>query len=180
VSELSQIDQRIEDAFAAITSQQALFVRAYVESGEDGQEAAKIAGYCPGKKGKAQANGLSASASRLLNKKKQPKIAEAIAALQAKANDVCIINTEWWLKETKKTYDKCSQAEEIEVFENGEKKGTGEFKFDSSGATKCLDMIGKHLGVYAPEEKKVSIDDTLKGILDDISGRTTGLPNKRG
>ncbi|OUR99234.1 hypothetical protein A9Q81_11710 [Gammaproteobacteria bacterium 42_54_T18] len=177
MSELSKVDQRIEDAFEDISPQQAIFVREYVENGANGPAAAAKAKYCPKKKGKERQNGLNATASRLLNKKKMPRIAEAIAALQAKMNDVCVINTEWWLRETKKTYDKCSQAEEIEIFEDGVKKGSGEFKFDSAGATKCLDMMGKHLGVYAPEEKKHSVDDTLKTILDNMSGRTTGLPN---
>ena len=108
-----------------------------------------------------------------------PKIAEAIAALHAKANDICMINTEWWLLNVKRLHDKCSQVEEVIIVENGVRVGTGEYKFDSAGSGKALDMIGKHLGVYAPEEKKHSVDDTLKTILDGMSGRTTGLPNAR-
>lgn len=176
-AKLSEIDQRVEDAFAKLSPQQADFVRAHVENGGDGKAAADTAGYCPKSKGDKRNNSLKSTASRLLSKKTSPKICEAIAAMQAKANDLCMIDTHWWLLNTKKTFDKCSQAEEIMVFEGGEKVGTGEFRFDSAGATKCLDMIGKHLGVYAPAEVKHNVDDTLKSILEGMSGKTTGLPS---
>ena len=70
---LSEIDQRIEDAFEELSAQQAIFVREYVDNGANGPAAAAAADYCPGKDGKARQNGLNAQASRLLNKKRCPK-----------------------------------------------------------------------------------------------------------
>ena len=58
------------------------------------------------------------------------------------------IDAAWVLRRAVKINDMCMQAEPVMV--GGEP--TGEYKFDSTGANKSLDTIGKHIDVQAFNE----------------------------
>jgi phage terminase small subunit len=67
-------------------------------------------------------------------------IAERIQELMSKRSKKVEINGEWVLSKLKQVAERCMQEEK--VMSQGEP--TGEFKFDSSGANKALELIGKH------------------------------------
>lgn len=66
------------------------------------------------------------------------------------------ITQEWVLNRFKEISDRCMTAEP--VFDN-DGQPTGEYKFDSSGANKATEMIGKHLGFFEKDndQSKTSI-----------------------
>lgn len=76
-------------------------------------------------------------------------IQERIAELKAGREERLQIDADWVLRQAVKVHERCMQAEPIIV--NGE--STGEYKFDSSGANKALELVGKHVNVQAWKEK---------------------------
>ncbi len=170
-------------AFSALNPRQAEFVRAYCEQGCVGlADAADKAGFCPKDKDskdpevmRQRRQRLSATGAQLI---RQPKIKLAIEALNNQVTEQCIVDIQWWIKSCVDLHSKCCQLEAVkERNEEGEMVETGEYRFDSAGASRALDMIGKHLGAYAPVEHKLGIDETLEDVLKTISGKSTGLPN---
>jgi hypothetical protein len=79
-------------------------------------------------------------------KKAVKKIARAAAK---DAANKAALDATFVLLAAKETFDRCMQK--IPVMENG--KHNGEWRFDSSGACKAIDIIAKHRGVqaYVPE-----------------------------
>lgn len=65
------------------------------------------------------------------------------------------IDFEWLLKNFKAVAERCMQAEPV-LIPDGEGGWieSGEFKFDSSGAIKALENIGKHLGFFEVDNKQ--------------------------
>lgn len=60
------------------------------------------------------------------------------------------LTQEWVLQKLEECVKKSMQEEEIQKwdYENKCMTGTGEYIYDSKGATKALELIGKHLGMY--------------------------------
>lgn len=76
----------------------------------------------------------------------------------------------WVLKRLMEISDRSMQAEPVMEFDYTEKKlvETGEYQFDSSGANKATELIGKHLGMFKETIKhEGSMNVTF---VDDISG----------
>ncbi|HBF39786.1 MAG TPA: terminase small subunit [Firmicutes bacterium] len=95
-------------------------------------------------------------ASRLL---RNVKVSARIEELQKKVIDKIGLNQEWVLKELQRVYSRCIVPEEIEKWDYEQRQliGTGEFMFDSKGANRSLELLGKHLGMFAD---KLKIEDT--------------------
>lgn len=68
------------------------------------------------------------------------------------------LSHQWVLDRLKSISDRCMQAEAVMMYVDGEQVPTGEFKFDSSGANKATELIGKHLGMFPTK-----VDMTSKG-----------------
>ena len=62
------------------------------------------------------------------------------------------------------TYAKCCKPVPVMQFVNGEKEETGEYLFDSRGALRALELLGKHLGVFDGRPG----DETGVQIIDDL------------
>lgn len=105
-------------------------------------------------------------------------IEERKAELSAKAH----ISIEYVLINTKKTLERCLQAEPVMTFDYEQKEyvqvtnkdGQGVFQFDSKGATKALELLGKYKGMF--NEK---LDVRHSGaigvqIIDDVHGDPNG------
>lgn len=62
--------------------------------------------------------------------------------------------------------EKAQQAEEVMVFNYDTKQmeGTGEYKFDSNGANKALELIGRHLGLWQ-DKLKLETPNALELII---------------
>jgi len=98
----------------------------------------------------------------------KPELQEKIAELMQERSNKTKIDAEWVLKAAKQVFDRCMQAEP--VFVAGEP--TGEYKFDSSGANKALDTIGKHVDVQAFNEKKTT--EVTHKLDKPLAERLTG------
>ncbi len=81
---------------------------------------------------------------------KKPYIAAEIAKKVEKLSESTQINAEWVLKQAAKLHSKCMQEEPVTDREGNE---TGEYKFDSAGAARALDIVAKHIDVGAYKEK---------------------------
>jgi len=78
----------------------------------------------------------------------KPNIIEYLNKKREKLQEKVDLNHEWVLKNFKKIYEKC--MEDIEVTnKDGDLLYT---KFDSAGANKSNEMIGKHLGFFNEDE----------------------------
>lgn len=125
-----------------LTAKQSLFVKEYLVD-LNGTQAAIRAGY-----GEKTARIV---ASENLTK---PYIQEAIQKQIKKREEKTELNAEWVLKKLETIANRCMQEEEV-MSKDGP---TGEFKFDSSGANKAIELIGKHLKMFTD---KIEQDTTL-------------------
>lgn len=120
-----------------LTPKQAKFVMHYIED-FNATKAAKSAGYS---KKTAQRMG-----SENLSK---PLIKEAIEQELSYRARATRLSSQYIVNNLMNNVARCSQAEPV-MFRNsdGEMEESGEWKFDSSGMNKALDLLGKHLGMY--------------------------------
>ena len=75
-------------------------------------------------------------------------VAEAIAEEQSKRAEKVGLSSKWVLKRLQDISDRCMTAEPVMMREGSEWVESGEYKFDSSGANKATELIGKHLGLF--------------------------------
>ena len=92
-------------------------------------------------------------ASQLLSKL---DIQERIAELKQERSKRTQIDADWVLMAAKKIYDRCMQEEPIldregkpVIVTDGNSELVAAYRFDSSGANKALETIGKHVNVNA-------------------------------
>ena len=86
----------------------------------------------------------------------KPEIAAAIAAGQADQVHSAGITREWVLSRLRDVAERAMQAVPVLDREGNE---TGEYRFDAAGANKSLELLGKHLGMFAD---KVDHGGTVK------------------
>jgi phage terminase small subunit len=103
----------------------------------NGTQAAIRAGYS-----KKTAKEISAQNLTKLN------IAEFIQELKDNRSKSTQITTEWVVKRLKEISDRCMTTEPVMEWQDGKKVPTGEYIFDSSGANRATELLGKHLGSF--------------------------------
>ena len=132
----------------------------------NGTQAAIRAGYS-----KASAK---QEASRLLKKE---KILNRVKELQTEQVKRLSISQDFVVQQLFDTYRCCRQAEPVMRwdYDAGEMVKTGEYTFDSKGALKALEMIGKHVGMFdkrfaqsGGSEKSNLLDMLVNGTKEDI------------
>jgi phage terminase small subunit len=99
---------------------------------------------------------------------RKPHLAEYIQTLMKERSDKTAINAQWVLDRLTELTNRCMQAEMVT---DREGNPTGEWKFDSSGANKALDSIGRHLGMF---NDKLRVDGNMNTTTQDI----TNLPQE--
>lgn len=109
---------------------------------------------------------------------KNPEVANRIAELSAIASKNAIIKTgldrQWVIERLMTVVERCMQAEPVLDREGNE---TGEWKFDSAGATRSLHLLGSELGMFKPQEQKPGdeyanlSDDDLTRIAADLAAQ---------
>ena len=106
-----------------------------------------------------------------------PELKEIIKAGTEAKLKKAKIDAQWVLREQVKVYERCMTVDPVLDKEGNQ---TGEFKFDSSGANKALDGVGKHVSVQAFKET-VEVNAS-KDILDFFAGidQSKGPPSERG
>lgn len=110
-------------------------------------------------------------ASRLLSKE---EVVERIAELQAQQVKRLGISSDYVVLQTLDTYHRCREATPVREFDpaTGEWEETGYYQFDSKGALKALEMLGKHLGMF---DKKIAVPSTGGSNLLERLTESTGV-----
>ncbi len=104
----------------------------------------------------------SAIATRLL---KNVSVLARVKELQAEKTARLCITADWVIQELVEVVKKSLQDDEIWEWDYKEKKKvpTGKYVYDSKGATKALELLGKHLGMF---DKKVDSDsEEIGGVV---------------
>lgn len=99
----------------------------------------------------------------------KPNIAERIQILFDTRSAKVELNSEWVLRNLEKVANRCMTAEPVMVKGEEGMEESGEYKFDSSGANKSLELIGKHLKLFTDKiEQDVSFTVVRKqyGVKD--------------
>jgi len=92
-------------------------------------------------------NTASTSANKLL---KKPEIHAYLQLKLREAEEATDLDEKWVLRRLRTISDRCMVAEAVEAFDPDMKMmvPTGEYKFDSSGANKSTELIGKHFKMF--------------------------------
>jgi len=95
-------------------------------------------------------------------------VARAIEEANRKRAEKLELSAEWVLENLKNVAVRCQQAEPVMVFDYRTKEmvETGEYQFDSKGANRALELIGKHLGIFE-DRFRLSGSVGVK-IVDDV------------
>lgn len=117
----------------------------------------------------------SATASRLLA---NVNVLARVKELKAKRAEELELDAYWVLKRLKDISDRSMQAEPVMVFdhESGSMIETGEYQFDSTGANKATELIGKHIGMFDPrlplqlEKMRVDIEKIKAETKNEEAG----------
>ena len=93
-------------------------------------------------------------ASRLLS---QEDILSRIMELQADQVKRLSISQDYVVMQLLDTYKSCREAAPVMKYDYdlGEMVETGLYQFDSKGALRALELLGKHLGMYGPKSAPV-------------------------
>jgi len=77
------------------------------------------------------------------------------------------ISADWVILNIEDIYSKCMQAKPIMEWDHAEKKmkETGEYIFDSKGALRSMELIGKHLGMFDTVKNNPSEEDKSTGVV---------------
>lgn len=109
------------------------------------------------------------------------RINELSIEVSQKVIEAAAINKSWVIDRLKKVAERCMQAEPVMKMIDGELQETGEYKFDSAGANRALELLGKELQMFST---KVDInhnhmvtmsDDQLKAQANMLAAEL-GLP----
>lgn len=78
------------------------------------------------------------------------------------------VDADWVLKRLMEISDRCMTAEPVVEFnpETRQMEESGEYKFDSTGANRATELIGKHLGMFK-DSPNVNVNVGVT-ITDDI------------
>jgi len=107
----------------------------------------------------------STNGSRLL---RNAHVASHIAELMKSRASEYEISQGWVIERLIDTYRKAAEAVPVTDFRGNE---TGQFKFDSQGANRSLELIGKHLGMFADRLKvEGQLEQVIVNIIKDDRG----------
>ena len=139
---------------ADLTPKQKLFCKEYLID-FNATQAAIRAGYSE--------NGAASTAVHLL---KNPKIQKAVAEGRGKVADQTPIDQNYVLSRLAEIVERCMQHEPVR---DRSGKPTGEYRFDSRGAVKALELLGKHNGMFM-NRVKLTLEGEAAGTLAKLMG----------
>ncbi|WP_185643538.1 hypothetical protein [Burkholderia sp. Bp8990] len=110
---------------------------------------------------------------------KKPHVLARIDVLRREISERAIqavsLDRQWVLKRLMTVAERCMQAEP--VLKNGE--STGEYKFDSAGANRALELLGKELGMFV-ERKQVDLNPLTQMSDEDLMRVAAELAQQTG
>jgi len=101
----------------------------------------------------------STNGSRLL---RNAHVASHIASLMKSRASEYEVSQGWVIEQLIGVYRKASESVPVTDFRGNE---TGQFKFDSQGANRSLELIGKHLGMFAD---RLKVEGQLEQVIVNI------------
>jgi phage terminase small subunit len=125
-----------------LSDKQLRFCQEYVID-HNGTQAAIRAGYSP--------HTAKVQAARLLTK---ATILKEVGRMETKISERLDIDAIWVAKRLKEISDRCMQAEPVLVWDGKEWVPSGEYRFDSAGANKSTELLGKHLGFFKEDNSQ--------------------------
>lgn len=132
-----------------MTNKQINFINEYLKS-KNATEAAIKAGYSP--------KTAASQASELL---KKPNISKEIDKILQKASENALVSAEYVIRSLKEVAERCLQHKPVLDYEGNE---TGEYEFDSSGANKALELLGRNLKLFT-DKVEVEASENLAEAL---------------
>lgn len=154
---------RMRELAKKLTPKERMFIEELEVDGNKG-EAALRAGFGKGENFRSAAT----AASRILAKE---EVAEYRALRAEMIYEELGLSRDTIMAEVVKVYRRCMSGEEVMEWDKEDKKwvGTGEWRFDSKGALKSLELMGEHLGVFEHEKdgKEQSIDVNIN-VVDKV------------
>lgn len=140
-----------------LNSRQILFVQEYIVD-MNGKQAAIRAGYSE--------RSAEVQASRML---KNDKVKKALDIAMAVRVERIGVNADWVLLNLKKVAERCMQVESVMKWDHDNKclMPTGEYQFDSRGANRSLELIGKHIGMF---KDKVEVEGGVSSTVNVVFG----------
>ena len=129
----------------------------------NGTRAAMRAGYSE--------RNAATQAGRLL---KKAEVLARVWELQHEQLERLSISADYVILRLMDTLERCMQAVPVMVWdpEEGRKVESGEYTFDSKGALRALELIGRHLGMF---EDKLSVSARIDtGKLDSVLAQLRG------
>jgi phage terminase small subunit len=107
----------------------------------------------------------STNGSRLL---RNAHVASHIASLMKVRASQYQVDQGWVIESLIGVYRKASESVPVTDFRGNE---TGQYKFDSQGANRSLELIGKHLGMFADRLKvEGQLEQVIVNIIRDERG----------
>jgi len=100
---------------------------------------------------------------------RKPKLAKEIQILNDERSKRTLVNGDWVLEKLQIVAERCMTAEPVMIRGEDGMEESGEYKFDSSGANKSLELIGKHHKLFTD---RLEIDGKL--IVRTIRKRFDG------
>lgn len=156
-------DQKLAES-ANLKPRQKAFVAEYLLD-LNATQAAIRAGYSP--------RTATAQASRLLT---NVKVAEAIAQAVEERAQRMAVDQDWVLDCLRKVVDRCMQA--VPVCDR-QGNPTGEYRFNAAGATRALEIIGKHLRMFSDKGEEKGPRDVRELSMEELLViAAKGLDNK--
>lgn len=109
------------------------------------------------------------TASRLFS---NPEFRKILVSVITERNERLNIDADFVLTTIVETVKRCSQAEPVKDFEGNP---TGEWRFDSAGVLKGCDMLAKHVGLYAADNKQKgeAMSEAFAGAMDALDKAAT-------
>lgn len=139
-------------------AKQQRFVEEYIKDPQNLAAAYKRAGY------KASGHSAEANASRLL---KKAEVKAAIAEAQKEIRQETLVTVEFVIGGLKEVVQRCMQRERVMVGsgknrkpliiettdpETGKRIEANAWTFDSAGANRSLELLGKHIGAFKEDD----------------------------
>ena len=102
---------------------------------------------------------------------KKPEIHARVEELKKTRADRLNLDAYWVLKRLMDISDRAMQAEPVVEWDQAQKTmvETGEYQFDSSGANRATELIGRHLGMFKDNGNNVDVNVNVT-FVDDIGG----------
>lgn len=105
---------------------------------------------------------------------KKPELRERVRELQAEQRERLVLSSDYVAIKLVECVQKSMQASPVIAFNplTNKYEQNGEYQYDSKGATKALELLGKHLGMFTEKVELrggVQIDDARTRLIEKLS-----------